>query len=93
MDILDISYWNRGASGDGVALQSAAHPMGSGPIPPSRLSSSSLERIEIEVPLPANCPEIAYACSGAEFNDQFGPAAVVALARGGDDAVGAAQDH
>lgn len=64
---------------DGVALCSASHPMASGPIPPSRLSRHSLERVEIAVALPPG-PEIAYAYA-AEFNDGFGPAAAVRLAR------------
>jgi hypothetical protein len=67
--------------GDGVALTSLPHPMGSGPIPPSRLSKGSLERVEIDIPLPTNLPELAYAYSGAEFNDEHGPTAVAKLAR------------
>lgn len=64
---------------DGVALNSIAHPMASGPIPPSRLSRHSLERVEIDIPLTPG-PEIAYAYA-AEVNDGFGPASAVKLAR------------
>lgn len=65
---------------DGVTLCSASHPMASGPIPPSRLSRGSLERVEIDIGDLLPGPEIAYAYAAA-FNDGFGPAAAVRLAR------------
>ena len=67
-------------AGDGVALRSTPHPLGAGPEPPSRLSKDSLERIEIDIPVPPG-PEIEYVRSGAEFNEEFGPVALAALAR------------
>ncbi len=69
----------------GVALYSIAHPSGDLTVHdvftiPPRLNPQSLERLEIEIRL-APGPEIAFAYSGAEFNEDFGPAALVKLAR------------
>jgi hypothetical protein len=66
--------------GDGIGLLSMPHPMGQGPLPPSRFSPGSIERLEIDIPVPDG-PELAYVSSGAEFNEEFGPVALAALAR------------
>lgn len=79
--LLEGTEWPYLSMSDGVALLSAAHPMGSGPIPPSRLSRDSLERIRIDIPLPAVLPEVEFVYSGAEFNEEFGPTQLARIAR------------
>lgn len=69
----------------GVALISRSHPEGPFVVHDSyTLDPKSLERIEITIDLhltPGNCPELAYAYSAPECNDEHGPTAVAKLAR------------
>lgn len=64
----------------GVALISAAHPLGTGDVKTVRFSPGSIERIEIDLPI-GPLPEVEFVYSGAEFNEEFGPLALVKLAR------------
>jgi hypothetical protein len=72
----------------GVALLSAAHPLHGGDVTVEWLATidpASFETLEIDIPVDA-APELAYAYSGLEFNDHFGPAARTNLARERADA-------
>jgi len=69
----------------GVCLVSTAHPLSGNSatlmvLDEYFIDPNSLETIEIDIPVDA-APELSYAYSRLEFNDHFGPAARVTLAR------------